>query len=113
MTGLEANIVQVLESRDHVSFAELRRIEGFSGGDDPHNIELNENSNIYLWINMSEAAAEIIQQLISSKRFKFEPCSPLVYLTDGCTLSMPIMKKARKQFKKPHWLPVTISKKAS
>src|SRR6516225_7638239 len=94
-------IRRVLRS-DHVSFAELSRIEGFSGGSLA--LTLGDNDSIVFWDDLSQEAVDALQQLIAAH---CEPCSPLVYLVDGVMPRLPISKQARR-YKERHWGPIVL-----
>lgn len=103
---LKPTLLAFLE-RGHVSFAELmKEVPGFSGGDFEYVLEFCEN--IILWGGMTEAGCEAIRELKVEGKIHFEPAGPLVYLIDGAALKLPLVRRAVK-YKKPHWLPVTIS----
>ena len=105
---IEKRIRDVIEERgDHVSFADLRTIKGFSTepGEGGYTIEPVENW--FVWVSMTLEVLEALRHVVDNKHFHFEPCPYLVYLLDGCTLQMPLVKSARK-YKTPHWVPTVI-----
>jgi hypothetical protein len=108
MTQLETEIREVLDE-NHVTFAELSRIDGFGGGE--MCIEFGEGKkNILAWAGMSEEAVEILRRLEAEGVFHFDhhgTSTFLCYLVDGVQLNLPLAKRA-KHYKEPHWLPVTL-----
>jgi hypothetical protein len=107
MTPLEKDIRECLE-RDYVSFAELRRINGFTGD---NCLYMNKIRNVVLWTEMSDEASECIVRLLEDGFCHLHPATPLVYLADGARLSMPTVKSLR-HYQKPHWFPVTFKRGA-
>lgn len=108
MSPMAEQIVELVEARRHVSFAELcREIEGFDGGE----LELRVPgcTNIVLWSGMTDAACDAIEELQKADRIHQVPASWMTYLIDGAALKLPIVKTARRHYKKPHWLPVVFN----
>lgn len=56
---------------------------------------------------MDEELAATISNLLAQQKLVPSPTQPLTYLVDGISLKMPIAT-ALKQYKKPHWFPVTL-----
>lgn len=101
---LKQRILDYVRATDHVSFAELgNHFEGFTGGDHA----LCKAHNIILWAGMTEEAVQAMMSLLTEKLITPHPSSQLVYLIDGRSLTLPIVKRVRK-YKNPHWLPVTL-----
>ena len=104
MTNLEIQIRDMLEA-DSISFAELCRIDGFTG-----DMELlNADKNIVIWPGLSTEAAEILNRLNAEGVFHYSPTVPLVYIIDGKIPTYPIARQSRR-YKKPHWLPLILNK---
>lgn len=101
---LDVAIREMLRLRNHVSFAELSRIEGFKGR---LTLCAEASPNIVLWNGISQEAADILEDLRKSGVFEYRPASWMVYLTDGMALNMPMVKRNVK-YKTPHWFPVTL-----
>jgi|ERR1051326_555600 hypothetical protein len=89
---------------DHVSFAELSRIDGFKGN---LALVLDKNPNIILWTGMSEAAVASLNALLKEDYCHIHPTTTLVYMIDAQMPQMPLAKSNRK-YKDPHWAPVTL-----
>jgi hypothetical protein len=101
---LRDRVLAYVLQTDHVSFAELgNHFEGFRGGD----FQLQKGENIILWAGLSQEAVNVMGDLLDSGAIEPHPASILVYLIDGCSLTLPLVKQARK-YKTPHWLPVTL-----
>lgn len=68
--------------------------------------------NIVYWTHWNQLAIDTYNYTMKKLGNKVDrdPCSEFVYLIDGCVLEMPLVKSVR-QYKKPHWLPVVITKK--
>lgn len=101
-------------SKGGVSYVELSRIPGFSGGpDNTWAMELMDN--LILWSPVSVEAIDILNTLLKEQKITFVPCPLLVYAADGAFLKLPLVKKLQ-AYKKPHWLPVVwnlVSQKGS
>jgi hypothetical protein len=95
--------------RDHVSFAELSRIEGFRG-----DLQMMANadrvSNVVIWGGVSRAAIEALEIIRKEGEYELAPASFMTYLIDGVTLNLPIAKQIR-HYKNPHWAPMVLSRK--
>jgi hypothetical protein len=100
---LEAAIRETLK-KDHVSFAELSRLPGFKGD---YSLSSADFPNIIWWVNMSEGAIDTLTRLRKEGVFHFHPANPLIYLIDGCSLTLPIVKRVV-NYKTPHWAPVSL-----
>lgn len=81
------------------------RIKGFIGR---HNLVSPQNPNVIYWVGMSDAAAEAMEELITSKKIIPKPTSHLTYLHDGRCLDLPIQKK-NYRYKTPHWMPLVFN----
>jgi hypothetical protein len=104
MSNLEKMIREQL-NKDHVSFAELSRLDGFKG----EMALFFEDKNIMLWPKLSEEAVEILDRLRGAGEFHYHPTLPLIYLVDGVSLNMPIAKSDR-HYSEMHWLPVVLKR---
>jgi len=93
---------EIKKKRDGVSFAELQNIKGFNGD---RSMRAGEFENLILWNGMSEEAVEAFIELIEDKKIIVHATSPMIYMFDGCTLGLPVAKKA-KSYKNPRWYPV-------
>jgi hypothetical protein len=104
MTLLD-RIREVLK-RDNVSFAELSRIEGFSG----HLEWIMYPSNIVLWGGMSRAAFEALQVIRDEDEYEIVPTTALTYLLEGKQLTYPVAEQVR-DYPEPHWCPVVFQRR--
>ena len=66
------------------------------------------DKNIIAWLGISEECVHALQTLLVKNEIEVRSTAPLTYYIDGCALNMPLAKSNR-QYKKPHWLPVTFS----
>jgi hypothetical protein len=103
MTDLEAQIHEVLK-KDHTSFAQLNRIEGFGNG---HFALCKGHENLVLWPHMSREAIEIIEWLLDEDVVHLHVTTKLTYLIDGCVPALPLAT-SRWQYKTPHWIPAVL-----
>lgn len=103
---MKNEILELVRSRDHVSFAELNRlIPGFSGGET--SLLLTGKENIVVWANMTDDGYNAVSELLTGKLVHLSPASFLVYLADGICLTLPIVKQVR-NYKRPHWAPCVL-----
>ena len=90
--------------KNHVSFADLRDIDGFQG---EFVIASSINHNVIFWSGISAEASDILNEMCQAGEFEYQPTTPLTYLIDGAMLSLPQVKSKR-NYKTPHWLPVVL-----
>jgi hypothetical protein len=100
---VKEQIFELIQRRDHVTFAErAQAIPGFRG-----DYMMEILPNVVLWAGLSAEAIDAIDELRVGKRIAVEPASVLTYLADGAALKFPVAKSLPKEgFKKPRWLPV-------
>lgn len=106
---LRQAILERVHERDHVSFAELQREFG-SRFNLKGNRALAPESypTILYWAGMSEEYCETIRELTANDGPLVKvPCPLLVYLIDGATLNLPLVKQPIR-YKSDHWLPVIL-----
>jgi hypothetical protein len=102
--GLEA----FLCANPHSSLVELEQhVPGFAGND----CSWCFDGNVIVWPHLSAAGFAAIRQLRQAGRIDVDPCSPLIYLMDGCVPRFPVVKRPPPAggFKRERWLPVTLS----
>jgi hypothetical protein len=92
--------------RDHVSFAELSRLEGFKG-DLAIELPVAGGAPFLIWAGISRAAADALQELVAEGFCHYQGCSPLIYMIDGVMSSMPVARQNR-GYKKQRWLPLVV-----
>lgn len=99
-------IIEYLNRKDHVSFAELERdIPNFKG--DWGLFLPAPTENVLIW-RVSREAADALKVIIKEGIAHYEPCSKMIYLIDGCLLMLPDARGSRLQYKKPHWAPCVL-----
>jgi hypothetical protein len=105
---LAASVVDLVQTTDNVSFAELsnRWPEHFRNGP----LQYMVGDGIVVWVGLSDVAADALDIIRAGKTINLKPSSTLVYLADGVVLQLPIAKKARK-YKHPHWLPTVLCRR--
>lgn len=111
MDNLKKEILKIVEERDHASFIELKKVNGFDG-DVMYLIDGVDNkpvSNCVIWAGMSDKAFDAITFMRNKNIIDIVPCSLFVYLIDGGALNMPLFKSYR-HYKKPHWLPTVLTR---
>lgn len=110
MSNLTDRISELVHNVGSVSFVEMeRRINGWVKGDHAMVIENDRCSNIVLWVNLGFEVIEAFNELKAGGAIHPKPSSYMIYLIDGGTLNMPLVKSMR-HYKKPHWLPVVFNK---
>lgn len=102
---MKEQILNFVRKWRHVSFVELERLLGdqMAGNCD---ITLRDENTI-LWCGVSEQFAEIFNDMVKAGAVRLVPTSLFVYLVDGKTLTLPLVK-GRYHYKQPHWLPVVL-----
>jgi len=68
MTPLAEKILELVTTRGHVTFVELDRLEGFSGGDLEISINSEQASNIILWQRLTRGAVDALEELQQAKK---------------------------------------------
>lgn len=101
-------IEKIEELGSNVSFVDLRTIEGFSGDQDYWNL----SHNWVFWQGVSHEFIQAIHELVRDGVIDVEMVSPMTYMIDGCSLKLPLVKKAIK-YKSPRWLPLVLNKGAN
>lgn len=106
--NMHDQIIDLVNKRNHVSFAELHRdVEGFAG-----DMEITLAPNLIIWQGVSDHASDAINYLKQSGDIVLMPSSLLVYIVDGRCLNIPIAKRFQ-PYKKPHWLPTVLCRPGS
>jgi len=105
---LLSEIRKILQ-RDHVTFAELSRLDGFSGD---LQIWINHDrvSNVIIWSGISQEGVDALETIRQEGEYEMTPTPILTYLIDGAALNLPIAKSAR-HYKKPHWSPTVLRRR--
>jgi hypothetical protein len=104
---------QILQTaqKDWVSFAELARIDGFTGAPDANGctnwMQWPGYENLIIWPDVSREGLDAINELIAEKQIFLATGTKLSYFIDGCTLDMPLARSIR-EYKKPHWAPTFV-----
>jgi hypothetical protein len=107
---MKNKILDYIRNNDNTSYVEIERIfeeEGFSWQGDLINVS-DANSNILFWSGWSQEAFDILKELLDKDLIEREAVPPLVYLIDGKSLDMPIVKNGT-NYKTPHWLPLAFN----
>lgn len=112
--SIEDMAVRIVEAVDFwgagTSFADLENElgEAMRGNQD---IFLPGRPNGILWVGVSEEFSAALVSAMRSKKIVMRPSSLLVYAADGRIPSTPPVaeKLDPEDFKKPRWVPVTLS----
>lgn len=105
---MAAKIVQHVAGNPGTSFVELFDELGADARGDGW-LTTTKNKNVILWTGISETFRQALN--LAMAELEMDPCNVLVYLMDGATLPLPLVKRNH-PYRKPHWLPVTLTKKA-
>ncbi len=103
---MKQQILEFVQRRGGVSFAELRNLLG-DAGKGYHALHVTGYPNLIIWPNMSEPFIKAVQELLAEGHLVMKPTSYLVYLADGLHPNMP-MARRKCQYKEPHWIPVVL-----
>lgn len=95
--------------RDYVSFAELdKHFPELFGGNEV--LIWPGCPNLIVWQGFSKEGADIIVDLLNSKKLYLYPSRPFVYALDGKLLKLPVAKRIW-NYKREHWLPMVLCPK--
>lgn len=111
---LKQELYDYIKKNGSVSYAELEHFF------EQHNFDYKGIYEIYsdvcdkvmFWSDWSKEAIDLINELQTEKKIRKEPCQPIIYLIDGKTINLPIVRKL-KDFKTPHWLPTVFEVEAT
>ena len=81
MKTLKERIWEMIDEKNHVSFAELAKLEGFEGNLEC-SAENQRGAKFLLWRRISQEALDIINQLQEDNLIKMEKCDKLIYFID-------------------------------
>lgn len=106
---LKDAIRDYVNRHDHVSFAELKNHLGGYDTDGTHALALG-TTNVLLWADCSREFISAVVELMDTGDIHPQACNPLVYLCDGMSLNLPIVRRRPPAggFRDEHWLPVTL-----
>lgn len=101
-------IIEKIKTLDHdISFVDLKDIPGFAG-EDVLGWDGVDGQFLCAWAGVSEKAVSSIRELMIDKIITMERTSPLTYLIDGFTLSLPLIEKDPDA--KEVWVPHVFNK---
>ena len=105
---MKAAILELIQSRQDVSFAELSRdLPGFAASDPAESFDLGtDKPGVILWAGLSRPAFNAMRALQTEGRIRARSSGVMVYLIDGVTLSLKVAKPGR-SYRRCRWLPVT------
>lgn len=107
---LRGAVIEYVTASDWVTLAEIEQfLSAYMDVEGDVQIFLDYDHNIVLWAGMSEEFAELIADLQGDPALGVDACSPMAYIMDGKTLTLPIAKRPPKQgYKEPHWAPLCL-----
>lgn len=104
-------ILEYIKRHDGTSFVEIEELldENHFNYRGNGAYSSGEHHNVIFWIGWNKQAFNIIAELKRDGHIAMNICEPFVYLVDGKSLSLPILRKPS-DAKRECWLPVTFSK---
>lgn len=104
-------ILEYIKRHDGTSFVEIEELfdENHFNYRGNGAYSSGEQQNVIFWIGWNKQAFNIIAELKRDGHIAMNICEPFVYLVDGKSLSLPILRKPS-DAKHECWLPVTFSK---
>jgi hypothetical protein len=106
------SFVGIVEARDWVSFAELRRHAETHGLETRGDLVLEAWPNAIVWADMTQAFVDVVNAIREDGRLVWDgggPLDPLAYIADGEALTLPVAKRKprdlAKGYTRPRWLP--------
>lgn len=106
---MKAELLKYICKNNSVSYAELQWL--FEQKDYAYKGELmscsDQCEHVIFWSGWSAEAFDIVGELLRDGLVHREPTHFLVYMIDGGSLGLPLVKKAV-QYKTDHWLPVVF-----
>lgn len=109
MNALRTAVLEYVTKHDHASFAELQRELGARFNlKGTRALAPESYPTILYWAGMSEEYCEVIRELTANNGPLVKvPCPVIVYLIDGATLNLPLVKRPI-AYKSDHWLPIIL-----
>lgn len=107
---IKKEVLAYIAKNAGTSFVELERLferQHYDYRGDKH-FTVAGYDNVWLWAGWNSAAFDIIAELMNEKSIKTTETTTLLYVVDGKGLDLPLVKQAR-DYREPHWLPVTFS----
>ncbi len=104
---LKLDIISYVKNNPGTSYVELERLfekHYFDYKGDQISFS-NKSDYVIFWTGWNIAAFNLISDLIEEKYISREPCQKLVYMIDGKSLTLPVLKGDWRKLKKDHWLP--------
>jgi hypothetical protein len=101
-------LLRYIREQDYVTFAEMPRLLApFMETKGQMAAEIQHVPNLILWLGMSPAWIETLNELFATGLLWRQPCSVLSYAVDGALLHLPVAKRPPKHgYATPHWGPV-------
>ena len=103
---MKAEIIKMVGTLNHVSFAEITN--KFPKENGHHFISAPGRPKTILWVGLSEKLSRAVVECLDEGSVVAASAPLLLYIIDGKTLGLPVAKTA-KVYKKDHWLPVVLT----
>lgn len=102
-------VMEYINRNDSVSYAELEWLFGQNGYDYKGDLMTcsDQCDHVVFWSGWNVDAFNLMGELLQEGLIHREPANFLVYMIDGATLGLPIVKR-NVQYKTDHWLPVVF-----
>lgn len=107
---LKSKIIDYISENEGTSFVEIEDIFeecGFDYAGD-YVITHSKYPSIIYWINWSEEAIAIFNDIKAEGNIMIKVCDPIIYIIDGKAPNMEVVTEM-KNYKKERWLPVAFS----
>lgn len=102
----------VERNRTGTSFVEIEMALRMAGIDPEgeYGLEHPACGNLVMWVGVSRALVDGLNELLGLRRVHYRPTSFMVYAYDGRMPQLPIAKRPpRDGYREPHWVPVVIN----
>lgn len=104
-------VLDYISRNESVSYAELEWLFEQNGYDYKGELMTcsDQNEHVVFWSGWNEKTFDLMGELVKDGLVHRNPVDPLIYLIDGKTLRMPVVRQVI-QYKTDHWLPVVFMK---
>ena len=107
---LPSATVELTRLRDRVTWCDLQQaLAPYVAAEGEYGLALRADPKIILWTGLSPELAELISDLLSSRRLYLHPVETEIYKTAGKGLKLPVLSEIpADRLSRPHWLPVCL-----
>lgn len=107
---LPSAAVELTRLRDKVTWCDLQQAFGpYMPAEGEYGLALKSDPKIILWTGLSLELADLISQLLGSRRLYLHPVELETYRAAGRGLKLPVLTEIPpERLAKPHWMPVSL-----